>query len=228
MSLFLDIITVAVFVVVIYRAFRKGFLRSLVELAGYIASFVVAYLLSNPVGQWIDNAFMNKFVTGSITQLATSSGNGNEAFLTKILESVPAVATTTMSGIGSSLGALGAKATASIVQAISMPLSQLISRTIAFFILLALCLAAVKIIAGVAGVFGKLPLIGALNSLAGAGIGVIQAIIIMFFISTLISLAVSIMALQNNPPITSSTINSTQIYKYVHNINPLTDMLLKK
>jgi uncharacterized membrane protein required for colicin V production len=228
MSLFLDALTVIVFIVVIFHAFKRGLIRALIELAGFAAAFAVAYLLSNPAGQWIANTFLNKFVSGSITQLAASSGKSNAAFFTKLVGSLPGIFEKTLTGINANLGTLGAKAMAELVKAVSMPLASLISRGIAFFVILAVCLVVVGMVAHLSDTVARMPVIGVLNSLAGAGVGILEALIIMFFISTLLALIISLMALQKNPPISVSTINSTQIYKYINNINPLTGMLLKK
>ena len=231
MSIFLDILTVAVFIVTIYHAYKKGLVRTLIEFVGFIASFVVAFLLSNPLGQWIGNAFLNKFVSSSVTKLATSSGTSDTsgtAFLLKLASGLPGAVDKTLTGINAGLGTLGAKAMTSVITAVSVPLASLISRSIAFFIILIVCLVAIKIVAHISDIVRHMPVIGTINALAGAAIGVAEAVLVMFVLSTLLSLTISLMALQKNPPITNATINSTYVYKYVNNINPLTGMLLKK
>jgi len=227
MSVFLDVLTVAVFIVVIYRAYKKGLIRTLVELVGFIAACVAAFLLSNPVGQWINKAFISRFVSGSITQFAKSGSESNTAFFTKLVDSLPVTVNKSLSGINTSLGTLGEKAMTQVINAVSVPLSSLISRCIAFFILLIICLVAIKIIANLSDIVKHMPIIGALNAIGGAAIGIAEAVLVMFLLSTLLSIAVSLMALQKNPPISTSTINSTYVYKYVYNVNPLTSMLLK-
>lgn len=228
MSIFLDVVTVVVFITVIYHAYKKGLVKALVELVGFIAACVVAFLLSGPIGQWIDSAFIGKLVHGSVSQLAASSGKDNASFLASLVGSLPTSMGKPLAGIGAGLGALGAKALAAVVQAISMPLASVISRGIAFFILLVILLTLVGILGHLSDAVRRIPVVGTLDGLLGAVVGVAEALIVMFFISTLFSLVVSLMALQKTPPITVNTINSTYVYKYVNNINPLTGMLLKK
>jgi uncharacterized membrane protein required for colicin V production len=228
MSVFLDVLTVVVFIVTIFHAYKRGLVRALIELVGFIAAFAVAFWLSYPLGLWINSTFMNKFVSGSVTKLASSGGKGNTAFFTNLAASLPNAVNKTLTGINANLGALGEKAMTSLIKAVSVPLSSLISRGIAFFIILVICLAVIRIVAHLSDIVRHLPVIGTINALAGAAVGVAEAVIIMFLICTLMSIAISLMALQKNPPITSSTISATNVYKYVNNINPLTGMLLKK
>jgi uncharacterized membrane protein required for colicin V production len=103
-----------------------------------------------------------------------------------------------------------------------------LSRGLAFFILLALCLVAVSFVARLSDAVIHIPVLGTINGLGGALVGVIEAMVMMFFISTLLALLISVMALAKDPPITFSQVNATHIYKYVYDLNPLTGILLKK
>ena len=228
MSIFLDVLTVVVFIVIIYRAYKKGIIRALIDLVGFAASFVVAFLLSEPIGKWIAGNFLNKLVSGTIKKNTTSSSAANGKFIAKLVGGIPDSIDKSLTAINVNLGSLGAKAMKSVVDAVSVPLASLISRGIAFFVILAICLVIVKILAHFSDIVRHLPVLGTLNALAGAAIGIVEAVIIMFVLCTLITLSISLMALQKNPPITKSTTDSTHIYKYIQNINPLTGMLLKK
>lgn len=229
MSFFLDFITIAVYITVIYHAYRKGLLRTLIEMAGFVASYIVAFMFSSSLGSWIDKVFLNKLVHGSLAQLASSKGSASQTInFTQIVSSITGVMPKMFQNLNMGLGNIGAKASSTIIDAISMPLASILSRAIAFFILLALCLFVVGIIARVSDTVFHIPILGTVNSIGGAAIGVIEAMFIMFLISTLISLLISLFALQKNPSVTISDVNATYIYKYVNNINPLSDMLLKK
>ena len=221
MSLFLDVLTVVVFIFVIYRAYKKGIIRALIEFVGFIASFVAAFFLSLPFGNWISNIFIYKFVNGRVTKLAKSGSITSSPFFKSFAGSVPKTIEKVLSETNSNLGALGEKAMKSIIEAVSVPVSALISREIAFFIILIVCFIVIRFIARASDVIRHVPVVGTLNSLAGAAVGIAEAFIIMFIICTLLSIAISLMALQKNPPVTNSVIDTTYIYKYINNINPL-------
>lgn len=229
MGLFLDVLTVLVFIFVIYNAYKKGLLRAIIDLVGFIAAFVVSYVLSDPLGKWIDSAFLGKYVHGSIEQLTASSGSTSQAVLFKqFADKLPGDLANSLDHISSGLGSAGAKAMEGIVNSVTMPLASVLSRGFAFFILLALCLVAVSFIARLSDAVINIPVLGTINGLGGAVVGVFEAMLMMFFISTLLALLISVMALAKNPPITFAQVNSTHIYKYVYAMNPLTGILLKK
>jgi small-conductance mechanosensitive channel len=210
MSLFLDVLTVLVFIFVIYNAYKKGFLRAAIDLVGFIAAFAVSFALSAPLGKWFDSAFLGKYVHGSIEQLTASKGSASQTDLLKqFAGKLPGSLTNSLEHINSGLGNIGAKAAESIINAITLPLASVLSRGLAFFILLALCLVAVSFVARLSDAVIHIPVLGTI-------------------ISTLLALLISVMALAKDPPITFSQVNATHIYKYVYDLNPLTGILLKK
>lgn len=228
MSFFLDVITVAVFILVIYRAYRKGLIKTLIEMAGFIVSCLAAVCLSNPIGDWIDKKYFNELVTGLVTKFVKTSGENNLKFFTGLLGSFPGAVNKSLSGINAMIGKASEKAMTQVISRISAPVSASISRSISFFAILSVCFIAIRLLARFSDVVKRMPIIRTLNGLGGAAIGIIEAVLVMFVFSTLLNIVISFMALQKNPPLTSSTINSTYIYKYIYNVNPLTTLLLKK
>lgn len=233
MSLFLDCATVAIFVIAIVNGFRKGFVRSVIGLVGSIASLGLALWLSYPVGNWIDSTFMQKYVNNSITKLATSNNTYDITRINGILVALPNAVKQALSSVGINeldrqIGEVGKQASETVISAISAPLSLLISRTIAFFIIFIICLIILGIILHVLNVIFKLPVLGSVNSIAGAVVGFIEAFFVIFVLSTLLTLVMSFSSIGNKPPIDKAVVESTHVYKYVSNINPLSDMLLKK
>jgi uncharacterized membrane protein required for colicin V production len=229
MGIFLDVLTVAVYIIVICHAYRKGLIRAVIEVVGFVAAFVISYLLSQPLGVFIDNTFLNKLVHGSLIQFAaTQSGAAQTVFLTQIMSQLPNTMSKGLQSLDLGMSSLGSNAAVAIANSVSMPLASILSRWIAFFIILLICLTIVGFVARLSSAVVHIPVIGTLNAIGGAVVGLIEAMIIMFFISALVSLLITLFALQKNPPITSQIVNSTYVFKYVHNINPLTGMLLNK
>lgn len=229
MGIFLDVLTVAVFILTIYHAYKKGLLKAVIELLGFVVSYIVAFALSDPLGAWINKTFLNKIIHGTIAQTQAEHGTASQTVaFTKFLSGFPSAVANSLKNVTPQISSIGAKTADSIVDAVTKPLADVISRGIAFFIILALCLFLVRIVARLSDTVFHIPVIGTLNSLGGALVGVAEAMLIMIIISTLVSLMVTLFALEKNPPVTSSAINSTYIFKYVHNVNPLTGILLKK
>jgi uncharacterized membrane protein required for colicin V production len=247
MSLALDIVTLAVIAISIYYSYKKGLARSLIGLAGFIASFVAAAVLCVPVGNWIFLNILKPLVYDRISSYIAVSATGNAALAESLNASALSTFVANMPGnfvdflsqyrlsldsfkeMISSLLSSGTKEISNVIsETVATPIAVSIGRGIAFVLLFTLCLFAVRLLANLSDLIFKLPVISILNSLGGVAIGFIKAAIIMFVISALITLSVPLLSLGENPAIKESDINSTRIYKVFHENNPVTGIFLKK
>lgn len=225
MNIVLDIITVAVFILTVFFAYKRGFISAIIHFIGFFIAYLLAFVVSNPVGQALDSSFMNNIVSGVVSGSVKSGGSD---FFTKILDGIPSTVGDSLSGISDTLGTESEKALSGVVSAISAPVSSMMSRCIAFIVVFIIALVAIKIIEHFSRLLKHVPVIGTLNALLGAIVGVFEAVLIMFLISTLVSISVSFASFDKKPWVTNENIQSTLVYKYIDNINPLTQMLLRK
>ncbi|CDZ24550.1 putative membrane protein [[Clostridium] cellulosi] len=222
MSFVLDAAVVFIFISIVFRSYKRGFIRTAVGLVGTIAAYIIAFEFSYPLGNWIDSTFMQKYVNNTINGLASSNGVNSTGVFS--VSKSPASSGANFTDI---LTQFSSKAIDALISAASVPLSTLISRCIAFFIILSACMFVVETIIRMLDSIFKFPVLNPLNSIAGAAVGVIEAVIILAILSTLLSLILSLCSLQGNQLISINTIESTHIFKYVYNVNPLTYKLLK-
>jgi uncharacterized membrane protein required for colicin V production len=104
----------------------------------------------------------------------------------------------------------------------------LIGRVAAFAIILIVCLIVAGLIAHAFRGVNRLPVLGGLNRLAGAVLGAVTAALVMFVLSAAISALMPLSAAQkDHAVITASTIDSTYVFKYIYQADPLDKMLLK-
>lgn len=227
MSVFLDVLTVAILVVTVFRAYRRGLLRAVIELAGTLAAFAVAGFFSGPLGGWLDSVFMGKYVHGTLQQAVSGhTGTAQTAFVEKLLNQLSgAFAQTKAAHALGSLHLDVPQAGKALADTLAQPLAQVLSQTLAFCVVLALCLAAVGMLARFSDVVFHVPVLGSLNALAGAAAGLLEAMLLLFFLSTLVSLLLSFLALGKNPPLTEKQVQATAVYKYVEQANPVTRFL---
>ena len=224
MSAILDIITVVLFIGIILSSVSRGFVRSVVELIGIIVSFLVASALSIPFGNWIYLHFIKAPLTsGASSYIASLSGSAEQSFR-QFLANYHLSA----DFLSSTAGSAGSAGNSALVSGLVDPMGNLIGRGIAFILLFLVCMFAVHLIARVGDVVNKLPLIGGLNRLLGALIGVVKAVLVMFLVCTLVEILIPVFAVQKNPPITNTTIESTYVFQYFYHINPVKDILLIK
>ncbi|HEX3025830.1 MAG TPA: CvpA family protein [Clostridia bacterium] len=233
MSLFLDVVTVAVMGATILFSYRKGLVRSVIELAGYIAAAVAAYIFSVPLGNWLFSLFRpmlaGKFSAGISQALAQQSG-GVGTGLNEIAKFVSKYGISTGNASAWSAGLKSGETalTGSVMNSVVDPFASGIGRILAFALIFALCMVLVRLVARASDVVFHIPVIRQVNGFGGAVVGVVKGFVIMFLISAIITVLIPVFALEKNPPITSQTVSSTIVYKYICQINPLTQLLLKK
>jgi uncharacterized membrane protein required for colicin V production len=249
MSLILDLMVVVVFLIFIFSSYRKGLVRSIIELVGYLASFVVSYIFSTPLGNWIFTTFLQPIISGQIkADLAKNlAGNAtkqaNAAIdttgIANILNNIPNVfknlfgsnniSTDNLQKItGNAITSGSQSATNTLLTTVIDPISRTISIGIAFLIIFALCMVAVRIIARMSGGISRIPVIGTANRLGGVVVGVVKSVIVVFIIATCIAILVPLLSLQNNHVITQANIDNSTLFKAIYYNNPLSQLLLKK
>lgn len=259
MSLALDALTVIITILIIIYSYRKGLVKSIIELGGCVAAFAASYFLSSPLGLWIGTHFLEKVVRGKVDSYISSAQSTALAGINGIASGAPASfqqvlsvmtggsfsvpnksanvqnASSAISHVASSSAAVASGAASSVsslasgaADTITKAIAVALGRCIAFFIILAICFIIIKIIANLSNAIYRIPVIGTLNAIGGMVIGVAEALVVLFIFSCLVSIAISFCALQKDPPLTNTAINQTYIFKYVHNINPLTQLLFKK
>jgi uncharacterized membrane protein required for colicin V production len=240
---------VVVFVIIVFTSYRKGFIRSVIELAGYLASFVVSYIFSAPFGKWIFSTFLQPVVSGqikdyivsNIASKATAQANGalDSSGIASFANNIPGafksmlgnynISTDTLHIIaGSAIKSSSQSAADVLITNVINPITQIISRGIAFAIIFALCMIAVQIIASLSNGVSKIPIIGSVNRIGGAVVGVLKSVIVLLIIATCIAVIIPVLSLQKNPVITQANVSNSTIFKAIYNNNPLTQMLLKK
>jgi uncharacterized membrane protein required for colicin V production len=224
MNVIFDVLTVGIIVAVIWSSAAKGFVRSVIELCGYIASFIVAGIFSIPVGNWIyEHLLKTAFYNGASGYIQTLTGAAEQSFKQFLIDyhlNTDILSNAAKSGNDA--------VNSAIVKDLVAPMGSIIGRGIAFIVIFILCFALVRILAHVGDIINKLPVIRSINRLGGAAIGVVKAALIMFVICTIVAVLIPVFAVQKDPPFTNTTINSTYVFKTIYQVNPVKDILFKK
>jgi uncharacterized membrane protein required for colicin V production len=209
MALALDIITVVVFIALISKGAAKGFLSALSELAGLIVSVAAAAVFCQPFGSFIYSHFLKDAVLRAAQSAAAAELAGVDSALAKLAGTYAGAKNAAVADAAASAGLL-------------------IGRVAAFAIILIVCLIVAGLIAHAFRGVNRLPVLGGLNRLAGAVLGAVTAALVMFVLSAAISALMPLSAAQkDHAVITASTIDSTYVFKYIYQADPLDKMLLK-
>lgn len=243
MSILIDIILVAIFIVSAYFALKKGLIGTLFSLLGTVIAIVLAVMLSSPVSGFIDNEFVNPSVKQYILETVDSSsvGRSYEDALNSIdvaaeIEKMPSelksvlelagIDTNDIISAANSVKDSSADAKDDLINRIAAPISGTISRVIALIVLFIVLSIGLWVVAKLlTAIFNALPLAGTINKVGGLIFGILRGLVIVFAVSVLFS-AISKSVDPNSDSIFSKkTIDSTIVLNAVLDMNPINSIL---
>ncbi|MEG0691619.1 MAG: CvpA family protein [Oscillospiraceae bacterium] len=225
-SFIIDIVTALIGLFIIYGAYRKGFIRSIILVIGYVFSIFLAIYLSKIVSVYIFNNFIRTPIINNINQTISSSvGNISVSMVVPaILSKLPKVILNPLfssfggeseliqlidNQTGGILEKLGTVVADNVIAPILLSLMEVITCLIIFI----LCTIIVKIIAKMFTGLYAIPIIGSINSILGGVLGIVQTAIIYYLLALVISTIISLTA-NELPWINNEIMNSTYILKH--------------
>ena len=173
----LDIICIVLVIGVGMIGYIKGAINTLIGLAGFIASFVIARIFSAPVTNWLLNVEpVKNFINDAITQnVINAVGQDGSEALTN-LQGIAGL--DFLSGITDTSALSGSAAAAQAVNQALQPVIYQLANGFVFLILLLLCSAAFGIIRHIGKGMNRVPVIGTANRVAGLAIGLVIGLVI--------------------------------------------------
>lgn len=203
MEYIVDIIIILIFGGIVISSVRKGFFKSLFELAGTLISLIISRALSQGFAPVVFNSFVRK---GAETYLGNALGDvGTTDYALQAqetLNSIPEALNGIMSLMGidkqviiekiesANLG--GSNLIESLMTNVVEPIGTAIVQFILFIILAVVVGFLLKAIVRLLdGIIKKLPAVKQLNTALGAVLGVLRGIIVVALISMLIGIVAS-------------------------------------
>ncbi|MBR6917829.1 MAG: CvpA family protein [Clostridia bacterium] len=232
MSIVIDIILVATAGLIIFGAWRRGLVKSVIGLVCTVVSILVAYALTPPVANFLCNhVFLDRISSGisSSVRSAASSPAGTDVsqFLSKIPETL--AGTLEKYDIGSEsfrqyIGGLsdtGEGAVKGVSDFIARPTSRIISNVLAFIVLFIVAMIVLRLVSKLILVIFKAPIIRTADHIAGLALGTVSALIVLWVLSLALSAGVN--ALGNCVPSWfGDTVSNSVILKFFASNNPIT------
>ncbi|WP_195269643.1 CvpA family protein [Eubacterium sp. 1001713B170207_170306_E7] len=173
----LDIICIVLVIGVGMIGYIKGAINTLIGLAGFIASFVIARIFSAPVTNWLLNVEpVKNFINDTITQNVMNAVGQYGSDALSNLQGIGGL--DFLSGISGSSLLSGGTAAADAVNQALQPVIYQIANGFVFLILLLLCSAAFGIIRHIGKGMNCVPVIGTANRVAGLAIGLIIGLVV--------------------------------------------------
>ena len=224
-SFLFDIICTVVWVILMVRYARKGFLASMVGLVGNLFSLLGAHQLSAACAGWV---FEHMLAGGFRTQIAASIAAGGAVDLSGIAEKyagfLPAsfrasIVAACERSIGAVLADNAVVLADSIVENVLQPLLTPVITLVLFFLFYALLRLLVSMLVTVLGLVNKLPVIGTVNRALGWIVGGGTALLDIYLV--LCVLWGIIVVTGGNLNVLNDTVMSTSLYYKVFNLfNP--------
>ena len=217
MSTVLDAAAVLIILITIWLSYKRGLLYTVVGLVGYVLSILAALALSTPLGTFIyTNLLKGLLMNGAKSYISNQVSSASSSLLGSSGQGLSALLGQSSSGIANTL-----------LESIVQPIGLSIGKGIAFLLLFFLFIAAVHILEGLAVGLCHVPVLGFLNRIGGAALGIVKAALILFVICTLFKAVLSTAA-ASSFPISSAAIDKTVVFKYFYQANPLASILLKR
>ncbi len=228
MNIVLDVIVVAIVAICIFLSAKRGFVRTLLEVVGFVAAILIAINLSAPVADFIyDKAVSPSIEKMVVTTIDEAASNTSAAVSDTIWEKLPNFVSNaaeksgvTKDTVSNKLagGADSAAIAKSITDDVLAPIATTVIKFIVTVILFVILLFVVKLLARIINKLFKKSLLGGANAALGGVLGAIKGIIYTVLFCLLISLITNVS--KDNFFITNEIIENTTVFKFILNLIP--------
>lgn len=217
----LDFVLLFIFILFVIIGAKKGFAKSLLEVAAVILALVLAYCLSTPIATGIYDTFIEKNVVSSIQEEIKDGNISVQETLNEFDEKVAEIPDFVLSlaktvGINLDTVREGVKNFASstsdnvpsLVEKIIEPAVVTVISAIAFLVLAVVLVIVLRIIAGLLSKVFELPVVGKVNTALGGVLGAVKGLLIVVLIS-----AVAVALFSGSDGTMGEIVNDTFIIK---------------
>ena len=229
MGVFVDLVLVLLVLLIIYMAYRKGFLRSILSLGGFLIATVFAFVFGRMFAEGIFEWFVKPWLTTTVqNDIVAGTGNNITQVVENMYTNLPGILSGGLDMLFGSKQALitniqngvaggSVPITDTIVGTLKPLLVSLIS-ILAIFILFALCMLALRVINRLLVKVRHIPVIGAVDGLLGGLIGILEAAI---WVMILVFLVKALILLSGNglPWLNENIIDSSYMFKYLYHFD---------
>ena len=233
MNAILDIFVVILFVVCVYMGYKNGFVKMIMGIASFIASFVIARIFSPELSEFIYERYIKPtFVNKIIEDLTAVIGKSTENLdINKLLTEGPREFEKIITSYGSNVDEVQTwvdnaadSGTAGINNFVANNLAEPLAKNISYFIAFAGIFFIVMILCGIItfvlnGIV-KLPVLNLFNRLGGTLLGILYGTTWAYIIVFLVSLALPYCASQGWIASSSEVINNTTVFKWFYENMP--------
>lgn len=222
----IDAITVIVFVLFVLTNYKKGFLGSIFETIGIVASVVLSSLIAPLVSNLIYNNVIAPSLIHNIEHAlkAVSDSSSTAQQVEVIFNQLPQFAENGLSTLGiskenilyhaSQTGLDLPRAIESMAKPVFLNFITTVCSAVLLFVIMLALLSVIKLLTKSLNIMG----LGFLNKIGGAVIGVVKSVFLFMILAFVIYICVSVMPTEAAEAV-HDQIKNTTIFKYFFDIN---------
>ena len=231
MALVIDLAIILIVALVVWRSAVHGFVRTVVELAGYILAATLAFSLAGYVADEIYERAVRPQVVSTVEQSLTDTENQVVSQqIDSIWNSLPSMVTGLAETFGVDREQIGAQLEESvqdgavytaeivsdhILRPVIVNFIRVFCSALLFFLLMLL----VRWIARLGNRVFRLPVLSSINSLLGGALGAVKGLVLVFVLTVVIGLAMSAMG-GTFLCFNQTVIDQTFLYKFIYGFSP--------
>lgn len=202
MSIILDLIVLAIIIITVLISAKRGFVRTTVELVGFIAAVFISFTISTPLADTTYDKIIEPSVVSSVASAADTAADNSAATVDNFWNKLPewikngvekaGISKDSLNGsisenIGNGALSAAESASQSVIKPAVTSILSLIYQTIILIVLLAL----VKPLAKLINKLFSFSVIGTANRILGGAVGIPKGIIYAVAFCLIITLIVS-------------------------------------
>lgn len=231
MSLFLDLVLLALLVMFLVLGAKKGFVKALLDGFSTLIAGILAYNFVDPVSQYAYDSFVRGILRRRLSNALSSSANDYNSVSEKVEEliaNIPDNAITFSEKIGfnvsqmleSIVGANSDKEVlidtimSDIIDKIMMPVVD----TVTLVVLFVLFVLALKVVVWLLdGIVKKIPVVKETDKIFGGILGILKGVVVVF----VVCLILAFMSKSSENTQFVEMVSTSKILEFVNNNNPL-------
>ena len=218
MSFILDLIILAIIVICVLISARKGFVKTIIGIAGLVLAVVLAITLSTPLANFTYDKIVEPAVTGTIENAISNVTDKAENIVKEnVYESLPGFVQNNIDLSEFEISA-GENAAAAITESAVKPVALSLLKAVFSLILFVILSFVVRILSKILNSIFSFSILGKANKLLGGALGAVQgvvfALIFILITNVLISLTGGFFIF------TQESIDSSFIFSLVSKILP--------
>ncbi len=235
MAYILDGAAILVVLLAVFIGYRRGFVRSLIQLVGLVAAVIVAAALSTGIASLIFDQFVSEGLTQTVaSKIQTTDTAAAAQSVQQALEELPGPVYNALvqyvgtpeeivSGIQGSLEGGAETVASTVVRLVIRPVAVALLRFLVFFILFILLMIVVGLVARLVNGFFKAPVLKQINGTLGAVIGLVQGILFLFVAVTVVQMAAA--SASADAVLSSDDVDNAILVGFIAEHNPITGAL---